>query len=186
MKIKDKIIKLLKERNDLSVKEMIDLLQVSKQAIHKSIIQLLEADEIIKFGKVPKTIYRLKEKQLAVTTAAITIDDKSAQILQKNFLLVTETGEMKEGLDGFANWCRQRKLPVEKTITEFLITKAKYEQYYNKLSLIDGNEKLQNTKGYNKIFLDQVYYLDFYAIERFGKTRLGTLLHYAKQVRINF
>ena len=24
-------------------------------------------------------------------------------------------------------------------------------------------------------------YLDFYAIERFGKTRLGTILHYAKQ-----
>jgi predicted amidophosphoribosyltransferase len=26
-----------------------------------------------------------------------------------------------------------------------------------------------------------VFYLDFYAIERFGKTRFGTLLHYAKQ-----
>ncbi len=186
MKIKDKIIKLLKERSDLSVKEMIDLLHVSKQAIHKSIIQLLEADEIIKFGKVPKTIYRLKEKQPDTATAIITIDDKSAQFLQNNFLLVTETGEMKEGLDGFAIWCRQRKLPVEKTITEFFTTKAKYEPYYNKLGLIDGNEKLQNTKGYDKIFLDQVYYLDFYAIERFGKTRLGTLLHYAKQGQNKF
>jgi phosphoribosylpyrophosphate synthetase len=26
-----------------------------------------------------------------------------------------------------------------------------------------------------------MYYFDFYAIERFGKTRLGTLLHHAKQ-----
>ena len=186
MKIKEKILKLLKERNDLSVKEMIDLLHVSKQAIHKSIIQLLEADEIIKLGKVPKTIYRLKEKQQTTVAAAIKIDDKSALFLQNNFLLVTETGEMKEGLDGFAIWCRQRKLPVEKTITEFLTTKAKYEPYYNKLGLIDGNEKLQNTKGYDKIFLDQVYYLDFYAIERFGKTRLGTLLHYAKQGQNKF
>ncbi len=186
MMIKEKIIKLLKERNDLSVKEMIDLLHVSKQAIHKSIIQLLEADEIIKFGKVPKTIYRLKEKQQATETATITIDDKSAQFLQNNFLLVTETGEMKEGVDGFTIWCRQRKLPVEKTISEFLTTKAKYEQYYNKLGLIDGNEKLQNTKGYDKIFLDHVYYLDFYVIERFGKTRLGTLLHYAKQGQNKF
>jgi predicted amidophosphoribosyltransferase len=29
--------------------------------------------------------------------------------------------------------------------------------------------------------LNKVFYLDFYAIERFGKTRLGTLLHFAKQ-----
>ena len=29
--------------------------------------------------------------------------------------------------------------------------------------------------------LDRLFYLDFYAIERFGKTPLGTLMHYAKQ-----
>ena len=29
--------------------------------------------------------------------------------------------------------------------------------------------------------MDELLYLDFYAIERFGKTRLGTILHYAKQ-----
>ena len=47
--------------------------------------------------------------------------------------------------------------------------------------LIDGLEKIKNTKGYDKIWLDELFYLDFYAIERFGKTRLGTLLHFAKQ-----
>jgi predicted amidophosphoribosyltransferase len=31
------------------------------------------------------------------------------------------------------------------------------------------------------VYLDAMYYFDFYAIERFGKTRLGTLLHHAKQ-----
>ncbi len=186
MKIKDKIVKLLTERSDLSVKEMIDLLHVSKQAIHKSIIQLQESDEVIKLGKAPKTIYRLKAKQQPAANTTIIIDDKSAQFLSNNFLLITETGEMKEGLDGFTIWCKQRKLPVEKTIAEYLATKEKYEPYYNKLDIIDGNEKIQNTKGYDKIFLDQVYYLDFYAIERFGKTRLGTLLHYAKQGQNKF
>ena len=29
--------------------------------------------------------------------------------------------------------------------------------------------------------MDELLYLDFYAIKRFGKTRLGTILHYAKQ-----
>ncbi len=41
---------------------------------------------------------------------------------------------------------------------------------------INGMDKLKNTKGYEKIWLDEIYYLDFYAIERFGKTWLGTLL----------
>ncbi len=40
---------------------------------------------------------------------------------------------------------------------------------------------MKNTKGYDKIHFDELLYLDFYAIERFGKTRLGNILHYAKQ-----
>jgi hypothetical protein len=179
MKIKDKIKKLLQEHGELSVKEITDWLQVSKQAVHIAINQLLENGEVFKLGKVPKTIYRLNNKQ---TPSAIISTATASEIafLQKQFLLITEMGEMKEGIEGFAIWCRQRKLPLEKTIAEFITTKKKYEQYYSD-SIIDGTDKLTNTKGYEKIFLDKVYYLDFYAIERFGKTRLGTLLHYAKQ-----
>jgi predicted amidophosphoribosyltransferase len=47
--------------------------------------------------------------------------------------------------------------------------------------LIDGLEKLKNTKDIGAIGVDELYYLDFYAIERFGKTNLGCLMHYAKQ-----
>jgi len=53
--------------------------------------------------------------------------------------------------------------------------------YFQANELIDGMEKFRNTKAFNKIGLDGIYYCDFYAIERFGKTKLGTLLHFAKQ-----
>jgi hypothetical protein len=88
---------------------------------------------------------------------------------------------MLQGLEAFENWCQKRKLPLEKTIDEFILTKDKYNNYLDSNGLISGLEKLKNTKGYNKILLDELLYLDFYAIERFGKTRLGTILHYAKQ-----
>ncbi|MEN9549335.1 MAG: competence protein ComFC [Bacteroidota bacterium] len=179
MKIKDKIKMLLQEHIELSVKEITDWLQVSKQAVHIAINQLLENGEVFKLGKVPKTIYRLNNKQTPSAIISTATADEIA-FLQKQFLLITEMGEMKEGIEGFAIWCRQRKLPLEKTIAEFRTTKKKYEPYYCD-GIIDGTDKLTNTKGYEKIFLDKVYYLDFYAIERFGKTRLGTLLHYAKQ-----
>src|SRR3989338_6863356 len=55
----------------------------------------------------------------------------------------------------------------------------KYYIPYKKNGLIDGMYKLKNT--FDKIYLDKIFYLDFYSIERFGKTKLGQLLLYAKQ-----
>lgn len=186
MKIKDKILGLLKQHEESSVKEMVDMLDVSKQAIHIAIKQLLESDEIEKFGKTPKTIYKLQKKAISVKSSFLKIDQDKIDFFKDNCLIITEVGKMLEGIEGFDYWCKQRNLPLEKTINEFILTKQKYEQYYKASNLIDGKSKLINTKGYDKINLDEILYLDFYAIERFGKTRLGTLLHYAKQGQNKF
>jgi HTH domain len=186
MKIKESILELLKTHGDLSVKELTEILDVSKQGIHVAITQLLEADAILKFGRTPKTIYRIASPNSEKLSVEIEIPKEKQQFLEKHFLLITEVGDMLMGQEGFTRWCKQRQLPFEKTIEEFIITKSKYEQYYNDIGIIDGKEKLLNTKGYDKIFLDEVFYLDFYAIERFGKTKLGTMLHYAKQGQNKF
>jgi phosphoribosylpyrophosphate synthetase len=186
MKIRDKIIKILQEKGDLSVKEMSDILDVSSQAIHISINQLLDEEALVKFGRTPKTIYRLASTKTALLTDNLTVSTENQAFLANHFLVITEIGKMLEGLEGFAHWCKQRKLPIEKTIDEFIKTQEKYAPYYNDLGIIDGMDKIKNTKGYNRIFLDDIFYLDFYAIERFGKTRLGTLLHYAKQGQNKF
>ena len=62
MKIKDRILILLEEK-EICPSKMTDLLEVSKQAIHIAINQLLEEETIIKFGKVPKSIYRLQSQK---------------------------------------------------------------------------------------------------------------------------
>ncbi len=186
MTVRESIKKLLEDKGDLSVKEMTDLLEVSKQAIHKSILLLIEAGEITKFGKAPKTIYRLNSTIPIIHQPIEKIDEASVAVLNKDFLLISEVGEMLDGILAFELWCRQRKLPFAKTVKEFIDTKEKYQQYYDANGVINGKTKLANTKGYDKIYLDDIYYLDFYAIERFGKTRLGTLLHYAKQGQNKF
>jgi hypothetical protein len=186
MKIAQKIIQLLEKQHELSVKEMVDILQVSKQGIHIAINTLLENGQVEKFGKAPKTIYKLKTNITEPADSAVKIDKATANFLLQHFLLISEVGKIMEGIEGFVRWCKQRNLPVEKTIEEYKTTIEKYNQYYNELGIINGNEKLQNTKGYDGIFLDDIYYCDFYAIERFGKTRLGTLLHYAKQGQNKF
>lgn len=186
MTVKDSILQLFSTSRELSVKEITDTLGASKQMVHISMKQLLEEGRVTKLGRTPKTIYRLNDKPVETAATLPEISVADTEFLQRNFLVVTETGDLIEGITAFSYWCRQRKLPVEKTLAEFKLTKQKYAPYYDQHNIVNGLDKLRNTKGYNRIGLDELCYLDFYAIERFGKTRLGTLLHYAKQGQNKF
>jgi hypothetical protein len=182
MTVKQNIEKLLDVYNELSVNEISNKLNVSKQMVHVAIKQLLENNIIIKLGAPPKTIYRkLSETKKAKEIPSLNLTEDELIYLAQNFLIVTDVGNLLDGIEAFSYWCQQRNLPIEKTAKEFIITKDKYKKYLDKSGFIDGTDKLVNTKDYKKIWLNKLYYLDFYAIERFGKTRLGTLLHYAKQ-----
>ena len=181
MGFKNKVKLLFEERQELTVVEIVAELNISKQYVHKILNELLLLNFITKIGSTPKTIYRIKELLVVADIPKVIISNEKQNFLKDNFLLITEIGQLLEGLEAFENWCTKRKLPVEKTIDEFILTKEKYNNYLDSNKLISGLDKLKNTKGYNEIFLDELLYLDFYAIERFGKTRLGTILHYAKQ-----
>jgi DeoR/GlpR family transcriptional regulator of sugar metabolism len=179
---KDEIFQLFKQNQELSVKEIVERLGISKQTVHIVLNRLVHQNQVEKLGRPPKTIYRLRQPSEAKPAAGLAnISEEVLIFLKNNFLLVTETGNLLEGIEAFDHWCRQRKLPAEKTLNEYHTTKKKYDRYYSEQGFINGMEKLKNTKGYDKIWLDDLYYLDFYTIECFGKTRLGTLLHYAKQ-----
>jgi phosphoribosylpyrophosphate synthetase len=181
MKIKEKIVLLFEQKKELTVSEIVNELFVSKQMVHLVLNNLMENDFIEKIGSTPKTIYKLKKVSETKNISTNLISKEKQTFLNENFILITEIGQLLEGLEAFENWCQKRKLPLEKTIDEFISTKDKYNNYLDNNGLISGLDKLKNTKGYDKIFVDELLYLDFYAIERFGKTRLGTILHYAKQ-----
>lgn len=181
MNVKDKIVLLFDQKMELSVSTIVSELSISSQYIHRVLNQLVENNQIERIGLPPKTIYRVKQLQVSNPVENDTISPEKQSFLNENFILITEIGQLLEGLPAFDNWCQKRKLPLEKTVNEFISTKEKYNNYQDKNGLISGLDKLKNTKGYDKIFLDELLYLDFYAIERFGKTRLGTILHYAKQ-----
>jgi DNA-binding Lrp family transcriptional regulator len=180
MTTKEKIVELFESQQELSVKEIVQRLDVSNQMVHIAVKKLLEEGKVEKFGRTPSTFYRIKSTSKTVGVLH-SVSEETNTWLNKEFLLVTENGEIKYGIEAFEIWCRQRKLPLEKTLEEFRLTKERYKVYYNKEGIIDGMEKLVNTKGYESISLDKLFYIDFYAIERFGKTPLGTLIHYAKQ-----
>lgn len=181
MTIKEQVLKLFSLYKELTVKEIVEKTGASKQMVHLVLVKLLDEKKAEKMGRAPKTIYRLTALPEITKATVFELNEKESDFLSANFLSVTDTGILLRGKEAFEYWCVQRKLPVTKTFHEFVSTKKKYLTYYNKHGLVNGTDKLMNTKGYDKIWLDELFYLDFYAIERFGKTALGTLLHYAKQ-----
>lgn len=185
MTVEDKIIKLFDDSGEWTPKEITFRIGASKQIVHRVLARLLESEIIERYGKPPRVIYK-KRNKAETALPDITLSEEDEIFLKDNFLLITETGDYLEGVKGFQKWCMTRKLPLEKTVQEFVTTKSKYKKYVNNQGYINGTEKLKNTKGFEDIYVDELYYLDFYAIERFGKTKLGTLLHYAKQGQNEF
>jgi hypoxanthine-guanine phosphoribosyltransferase len=176
IKTSQKIIKYIEEKGQAGANELADYLDITTRAVRKQLSVLLESNKIDKVGKAPKVFYVLSVKKAAEISHGIpTILQK---IIDENFLVITPTGEREEGLHGFIYWCTKQKLPLGKTAKEYVETLKKYSRY-KKDGLIDGMHKIKTT--FSKVYVDKLFYLDFYSIERFGKTKLGQILLYAKQ-----
>jgi DNA-binding Lrp family transcriptional regulator len=171
-----KIIEYLGKNGHITAKELVDYLGISYQAVFKQLRKLTETGKIYKIGKAPRVFYFLSKKEK--TVKHFDFDNTTEKIINENFLIITPAGERMEGVEGFAFWCQKNNQPTEKTAREYVKTLRKYD-FYRKNGLIDGMNKMKKT--FPHVYLDHLFYLDFYSIERFGKTKLGQMLLYAKQ-----
>jgi len=173
----DRIIEYIKEKKQVSAKDLAEYLEISRQALFRQLSRLLESGKIYKIGSSPKVFYSLKEEAQKISDE-IELNISDEKIIEEYFLFITPIGELKEGVEGFVYWCKKTKQPVTKTAKEYIKTLKKYNAF-KKDSFINGAEKIKST--FKKVNLDNLFYLDFYSIERFGKTKLGQMLLYAKQ-----
>ena len=157
-------------------RELYEKLDVKPRAIFKQLKSLLEDGLVEKVGIPPNVFYSPVQNRISTVNK---IDAESTKIINDNFYLIDTNGNQVSGQSAFISWCEQRNLPVEKTAKEYVTSFNKFTSYKNKNGLIDGTSKIKNT--FEKCYLDNLYYLDFYNIERFGKTKLGQMLLYAKQ-----
>lgn len=171
-----KVLDYIKISGQASGNKLANILQLSDRAIRKQLSSLLAAGKITKIGKPPRVFYLLSKADAKTNHSDLTAAVK--KIIEQQFLIVTPAGERKEGVDGFIYWCDKNNLPHQKTAAEYVKTLEKYDAY-KKDGLIDGLPKMKS--AFSKVYLDKIFYLDFYSIERFGKTKFGQLLLYAKQ-----
>jgi DNA-binding transcriptional ArsR family regulator len=181
MNIENQIVSYLKEHVEASPNELFEKVGASRQMLHRVLNRLLQENMLEKVGRPPKVFYRIKERTESKTGGGDTISDDKKEFLQQHFNLFTETGNELNGTEAFERWCVKQKLPLQKTVDEYIGAREKYLAYFGNNEFINGTEKLKNTKGFEKVCIDEMFYGDFYAIERFGKTKLGNLIHFAKQ-----
>jgi hypothetical protein len=181
MNIEYQIVIYLKEHFEASPNELFEKIGISRQMLHRVLNKLLQEKTLEKIGRPPKVFYRISQRVEFQKSKEETISDNEKEFLVEHFNLFTETGNELNGIEAFERWCFKQKLPLQKTVDEYIRTREKYLAYFGKNEFINGTEKLKTTKGFEKVCIDEMFYGDFYAIERFGKTKLGNLIHFAKQ-----
>jgi hypoxanthine-guanine phosphoribosyltransferase len=171
----ERIIEYIKGKKQATANELSLFLGISRQALSKHLNRFIAEKILVKSGRPPKVFYLLAEIKENINYS---IDYDVSKKIDENYLIITPAGEFKEGVEGFVYWCEKNKLDPVKTANEYVKTLAKYEAF-KKDGLISGKQKFVGT--FEQVNLDKIFYLDFYSIERFGKTKLGQLLLYAKQ-----
>lgn len=177
----DKILAIIAENGEVSPKELQAKLGISVQALFRHLKKLINSNQIIKLGSSPKVYYRINEayryNQSPDSNFLANDQSEISSKISENFLYVSSSGNILPGISGFIEWCLQRNLNVEKTAKDYVNLLTKYENY-KKRGYISGYEKIKST--FAETYLDEIYYYDFYAIEIFGKTKLGQLVLFAK------
>jgi hypoxanthine-guanine phosphoribosyltransferase len=177
MLVKDQVKILFDSKKQLTVKDIADSTQVSRRMIQKVLKTFVESGFLTKVGTPPKVFYIRNTQSAKVVKSKIDITPEQSEYLKNNFVVISPDGTRTDGEMGFVLWCEQRNEPFEKTLKEYFNTVKKYDAYKTN-GLIMGDHKMNDT--FDKVYLDHTLYVDFYSIERFGKTKLGQLLLYAK------
>jgi hypoxanthine-guanine phosphoribosyltransferase len=109
---------------------------------------------------------------------------KCIEFINQNYLYISPAGHLFSGDHGLVEWADKNNpditfLQYAKLRLEYIDTVQKYQKFFNKEGLVDATKKFQLTFK-NQSDINGVFYCDFYAIERFGKTKLGNLMLYGK------
>jgi len=174
---REKIIAYIKEEGSVSSKDIAEHIGITRQALFKHLPKLLSEGTIQKAGRSPKVFYSLAKAQ-DKSIVLNKVDNTTRRVINERYLYITPGGEMLSGWDGFAAWARKTSQEPVKTAKEYVATLRRYDAF-RKNGIIDGTKKMEAT--FQDFALDALYYIDFYSIERFGKTKLGQMLLYAKQ-----
>jgi len=178
----EKIHQFIKQTSKARVEDIRRDFNLSRAIIHRHLNQLVKQQLVKKTGKPPIVFY-LPSSPTSIQKQQ-KIDKKSQNLINQTYLYVSPSGEMVYGLNGFRLWATQTNQAsnIPQLAKEYIKTRTEANTHYNHTHIINATIKLKNT--FNKINLEKIFYADFYALPKFGKTILGQKVLYAKQAQL--
>lgn len=153
--------------------EIAKKLGVSAKTVHKHLLSLIDAQLIKKTGTTPRVFYAARVDQEDDQFAF----DEDDQLIEQNYIYVSPSGEMARGVNGFRIWCQKNNsdFPQEKKL---FAEKIKSFQRLKRDGLISAKKIILS--GKNDLYLDNIFFSEFYNFDHFGKTKLGQLVYLGK------
>lgn len=180
---KDQISEYIKSRGQTRVDDLWRHFKISRVLIHRYLKSLLLEGKVARVGKPPLVFYIYMNGDLASETQAPDIPKKIRDVIENDYLYVTPLGEILPGLNGFMRWVKDINEESRSTnlAIEYVQTRTHANAFINRFGYINATDRIR------AIFpdspLDRLYYVDFYSLPKFGKTKLGQLVLYAKQTQ---
>jgi hypothetical protein len=154
---------------------------ISQVAVHRQLKKLLSQNKIQRVGKPPLVFYVLSNQTPASAAQTAALPADTTTYINKHYLYISPQGGLLYGMDGFQAWVSATKQDahIEALAEEYYQTRQAWEKNRAPEGWIDATSKVSTTFPDN--VLAKLHYADFYSIPKFGKTKLGNLVLYAKQ-----
>lgn len=174
----NRILAYIRTKRQAKVVDLVRDIGITNAAVHRQLNKLLKKGEITKVGKPPVVFYILKEKE---KFPILQVPNEIVDFINKNYVYTSPAGEFLEGINGFVRWAQAVKqeeylLPLA---NEYIKIRKETDKFYSKDGWIDATEAKEKTTFGDEI-VNKLLYQDFYSIEKFGKTKLGQMVLYAK------
>jgi DNA-binding Lrp family transcriptional regulator len=165
---KIKILGYIKANGQARVKDLVDHLGIGNVAVHRQLKNLLKSGQLKKAGMSPKVYYLLPDLK------------QDANL--DNFAYVDPVGNFLTGLPAFMVWAKNvnKENQIGSLLPRYISDRKQINDLFSKEGWIEATDNLSRTFG-SDLQLNGVFYLDFYSLPTFGKTRLGHMMLYAKQ-----
>lgn len=179
----DKILGYIATNKQARAHDIGRIFTIGQTAVHRQLNKLVEQGKIQKVGKPPLVFYVPvpQPQKASIIKDGLVINANTVEYIDKNYLYISPQGEILYGMKGFETWAHSIKegtriMPLSE---EYVQTHKKAESSRSPEGWIDATHKLSTTFSDNA--LTKLFYGDFYSIAKFGKTKLGNLVLYAKQ-----
>ncbi len=154
---------------------------IGQTAVHRQLNKLVAQGKLQRVGKPPLVFYMLAQHPATPATHTADLSAGTSTYIDKHYLYVSPQGELLYGMTGFQAWAHATKQDAQFVALsdEYRKTHSAWEKNRSPEGWIDATPKVTTTFTDN--VLAKLLYGDFYSIPKFGKTKLGNLVLYAKQ-----